>query len=127
MERQYFVKFVRYNKITLSNLINKTVRFSTVYNFNDFNELHYLSPIPDTMTDNLRAIIKKNIIDRQRRCLLLKNIKNGNFGKNFTTELCEFMCLFRNSLFSAYFIIFKILNGFQLKKYMSFYLKCCIQ
>lgn len=35
--------------------------------------------------------------------------------------------LLHNLLFLAYLVIFKILDGFQLRKYMSSYLRCCIQ
>lgn len=35
---KFFVKFVPYNEYTIQNLINKTIRFSTVLDFNDFNE-----------------------------------------------------------------------------------------
>jgi hypothetical protein len=37
----YYAKFRPYNKNTLSILINKTIKFSTVFEFNDFNELSY--------------------------------------------------------------------------------------
>ncbi len=65
MKRQYFVKFVRYNNHTLSNLINKTIKFSTVYEFNDFNELHYLSPLPDCMPDKLKTLTIEKVSDKR--------------------------------------------------------------
>lgn len=91
MRRQYFVKFVKYNNNTLSNLINKTVKFSTVYEFNDFNELHYISPPPDCITDNLQKIIKERISDRRHQCQFIENIKKGNYNKDFVNELCEYI------------------------------------
>lgn len=52
-----FVKFVRYNDKTISSLINKTVKFSTVNEFNDFNELRDTGNLePDTS-------VKKVIIE----------------------------------------------------------------
>lgn len=35
------VKFIRYNENTLSNIITDKIKFSTVYEFNDFNEYHF--------------------------------------------------------------------------------------
>lgn len=40
---RYFVKFVPYNEQTITHLVNKTVKFSTVFEFNDLNEYRYLS------------------------------------------------------------------------------------
>ena len=40
-ERIFFVKFVPFNQNTISSLINQTIRFSTVYDFNDFNEFNF--------------------------------------------------------------------------------------
>jgi len=37
----HYVKFVKFNEGTLQSLINETVKFSTVYEFNDFNEVHF--------------------------------------------------------------------------------------
>ena len=42
----YFVKFVPYNQNTISNLIHKTIWFSTGYELNDLNELPYILPSP---------------------------------------------------------------------------------
>lgn len=41
--KDYFVKFVPYNVNTLFTLINKKIKFSTAYDFNDFNELRYMA------------------------------------------------------------------------------------
>lgn len=38
MNNKLYVKFTPFTEYTYANLINKTVRFSTVYDFNDFNE-----------------------------------------------------------------------------------------
>jgi hypothetical protein len=40
--KQYIVKFAPWNERTLSGLINETIKFSTVFDFNDFNEFRYL-------------------------------------------------------------------------------------
>lgn len=46
-----YVKFVPYNEKTLAGLINKTVKFSTVYEFNDFNELRFSTGITGECID----------------------------------------------------------------------------
>ena len=45
MNQRLFVKFVPWNERTLSNLINKTIRFSTVFDFNEFNEFRCFSTL----------------------------------------------------------------------------------
>lgn len=64
---RYFVKFVPYNERTITHLVNKTVKFSTVFEFNDLNEYRYLSTPyraeqcdQDKQTKKLMAKIKKN-------------------------------------------------------------------
>lgn len=37
------IKFLKPNKYTLFGLINKKIKFSTVYELNDFNEMNYFS------------------------------------------------------------------------------------
>jgi len=37
---EYIVKFIPYNEFSIENLKNKQVRFSTAFEFNDFNEYH---------------------------------------------------------------------------------------
>lgn len=98
MNGQYFVKFVKYNNHILSDLINKNIKFSTVYEFNDFNELHYIGPPPDWMTEKVITLIREKIIDRQYQWQLIKNIKMGNYEKNFINELCEYIKNYHNSL-----------------------------
>lgn len=39
---KYLVKFLPYSQSVISGLINKTVKFSSAYEFNDFNELHII-------------------------------------------------------------------------------------
>jgi hypothetical protein len=45
--KQYIVKFAPWNEKTLSGLINKTIKFSTVFDFNDFNEFRYIGRSKD--------------------------------------------------------------------------------
>ena len=39
--KNLFVKFCRFDVNTLTKLKNKEIKFSTVFEFNDFNELNY--------------------------------------------------------------------------------------
>lgn len=55
MDSKYFVKFTKYNDTTLSKLINKSVKFSTVYEFNDFNELHFISAFRGVDPNDLKV------------------------------------------------------------------------
>lgn len=95
----YFVKFVPYNTNTLSALINKTIKFSTVYEFNDFNELGYLgfsnfSPnfkeiVIEKLQGNLclaRALCDKALKSGQYTLEVVANYKNL-LEKNFQKSL----------------------------------------
>lgn len=64
---KYFVKFAPWNEKILSSLIDKTIKFSTVFDFNDFNEYRYLSCF---CTDEIFINILK------------KEIENFNFINN---------------------------------------------
>lgn len=89
MTNSCFVKFVPYNIHTLSNLTNKTIKFSTVYEFNDFNELHYLAPPPEIIRNNYEILIKKKLTNIADRIQLIENIKKGNYEKHFISSICE--------------------------------------
>lgn len=45
--KRLFVKFVPWNEKTIANLINRVVKFSTVFEFNDFNEYRYIGRVRD--------------------------------------------------------------------------------
>ncbi|MEE9451942.1 MAG: hypothetical protein V3V61_04200 [Gammaproteobacteria bacterium] len=51
----HLVKFVKYDHKTIESVINKTIRFSTVYEFNDFNERHIHLKQPIECTEKLKS------------------------------------------------------------------------
>jgi hypothetical protein len=51
--------------------------------------------------------------------------KNDDFMQVIDQALKHETSLFRNPIFFSYFAIFKNLNGLRLRKYTSFYLRCC--
>jgi len=89
-----FVKFVKYNEKTLASLNNKTIKFSTVFEFNDFNELQYISDfnvsseeIKETLKETLLKNIKKN---PQYKCYLINNAdKSGKYCRKYLIEFAE--------------------------------------
>ncbi|MBX9804845.1 MAG: DUF2971 domain-containing protein [Alphaproteobacteria bacterium] len=78
----YFVKFVPYNQNTLSSLINKTIYFSTVYEFNDFNELAYIGTDCSGKPIAFWNIFKKKFDDGVFRSKMLENAYKAGTNKN---------------------------------------------
>lgn len=84
-----FVKFCKYNEYTLQNLLLNQVRFSTVYDFNDFNDLNYTTPfyegmdirISDPLKDYLNGIGIKKLAD-----LIDHGYKSGIYTKEYLDE-----------------------------------------
>lgn len=74
----YYVKFVRWNVHTISNLINQEIRFSTVYDFNDFNELGYIGDT-EIKKDNYELVkseLKKaTFLENIRKMVVLQSQK----------------------------------------------------
>lgn len=88
----YFVKFVPYNQNTLSSLINKTIKFSTVYEFNDFNELHFMAPrgFPGnypTLSNKIKDFLQKINF----RSSILKESRERSFTDNHLKNLENFI------------------------------------
>lgn len=79
----YFVKFCPYNHNTLSNIINKTVRFSTVYEFNDFHELAYISTLKQNPSDELKKKISEKLRDHNFRYEVIKNLPNYIYNTEY--------------------------------------------
>lgn len=120
---QLFVKFVPYNEKTLAGIIDKKVKFSTVHEFNDFNEYRYLnnsfgnkSPWSDAANNpKLRKLIQKRIgaLDFQNslvsmikdRCsetyidFILKALQTGKLQK--LTKLKTILLLAENIAYSS--------------------------
>lgn len=74
---KFFVKFVPWNEKVLLNIINKTIKFSTVYEFNDFNEYRY--------------ICGGDINDETTLKILEKELSRNSFLNNLLTLSAE-MC-----------------------------------
>jgi hypothetical protein len=86
------VKFVPYNENTLSTIINKTIRFSTVYEFNDFNEFAYYGTDCNGHEKTFWEIFEEKFNDNDFRCRLLKNASeaghyNAEYINNFKNRL----------------------------------------
>lgn len=64
---RFVVKFMRWDVNTISALVRKTIKFSTVFDFNDFNEYRYigLSRVPhgDNVEDEIKEIINSKLDD----------------------------------------------------------------
>jgi hypothetical protein len=74
--KSLYVKFKPYNVQTMSTLMNKKVWFSTVYDFNDFNELHYSGLNPEKHECEIFKKIYdqfKNILSEQFNTLDFKH------------------------------------------------------
>jgi hypothetical protein len=87
----YFVKFVPYNENTLSSLINKTIKFSTVYEFNDFNELGFLGtqsvPYGEDFNKKLEQIINMKLKYIEARETLYRNaLESGQYRMNILDQ-----------------------------------------
>jgi hypothetical protein len=87
----YFVKFVPYNANTLSSLINKTIKFSTVYEFNDANELNYIaSPQVEAKDFRIHADLKTMLDDLRTRWSLFENaLKSGRHDRKYMSKFKE--------------------------------------
>lgn len=74
---QRHVKFVPFNEYTIQHLMNKTIKFSNVYEFNDFNELNYIcSPS-----------IKKDPVKEKLCKELQKKLKDPHFTSDVFQKL----------------------------------------
>lgn len=84
---KYFVKFVPFNANTMASLINKTVKFSTVYEFNDFNELHYIGDGFDVNQKLYNSIIENKITECNFVFELLRSLKVRSFSEEYLLNL----------------------------------------
>ncbi len=95
---KYFVKFVPFNANTISSLINQEIKFSTVYEFNDFNELHYIPPINFCKIEDKKqfiALIRRFYCLSKNICYLNQHLKmyddcRQGFLETFSLWLNEF-------------------------------------
>jgi len=93
---EYVVKFVPWNEYTISNLINKKIRFSTVFDFNDFNELHYIGGGKAICDDEKyqsewRRLIQKFVEDKTLILKLISNLENTNYKPEYISKLREIL------------------------------------
>lgn len=79
----HFVKFVPYNERTLSALTNKTIKFSTVYDFNDFNELQFIAGAHTAdLTEEFKKQIEEKLNDHDFRInLFQKAYDSGKYER----------------------------------------------
>ncbi len=74
-------KFSGINNYSIQNLINQTIWFSTVFEFNDFNELRYLAPgNEEVIKDRLDETVKSSLDSKDLRNLIIKNINITNYA-----------------------------------------------
>jgi hypothetical protein len=71
-----FVKFVQFNDRTIQTIINKTVRFSTAYEFNDLNEQNVIASPPHKFPLVI-AELKKYLSDDNKRENVISKIKEN--------------------------------------------------
>lgn len=71
-----FIKFVQFNDRTIQTIINKTVKFSTVYEFNDLNEQNVMVS-PQHEYPTVIAKLKEYLSDDNKRENVISKIK-GN-------------------------------------------------
>jgi|APSaa5957512622_1039677.scaffolds.fasta_scaffold73413_1 hypothetical protein len=71
-----FVKFVQFNDRTIQSIINKTVKFSTVYEFNDLNEQNVTVGLPHEFPTVI-AELKKYLSDDGKRENVISKIKEN--------------------------------------------------
>lgn len=70
------VKFVQFNDRTIQTIINKTVKFSTVYEFNDLNEQNVIVGLPNEFPTAI-AELKKYLSDDNKRENVISKIKEN--------------------------------------------------
>lgn len=103
MGSQYFVRFVKFNINILSSIINKTVKFSTVYEFNDFNELGFISGFmgvsengPEFLQNQDKKIISKlneYLQNPVKRIQLYQNAYNsGLYSREYLDDYKRDLC-----------------------------------
>ncbi len=69
-----FVKFVQFNDRTIQTIINKTIKFSTVYEFNDLNEQNVIVSLPNEFPTAI-AELKKYLSDDNKKENVISKIK----------------------------------------------------
>jgi hypothetical protein len=72
-----FVKFVQFNDRTIQTIINKTVKFSTVYEFNDLNEQNVKEISFPRRSHTFIAELKKYLSDDNKREDVISKIKEN--------------------------------------------------
>ncbi len=71
-----FVKFVQFNDRTIQTIINKTVKFSTVYEFNDLNEQNVVVSLPNEFSTAI-AELKEYLSDDNKMENVISKIKEN--------------------------------------------------
>jgi len=80
---QLFVKFVPWNENTYRSLKNKTIKFSTAYELNDYNEFYYMAPdyidAYEQGRDRIKKVVEKLFGDHSDRAALVENLKMSRY------------------------------------------------
>lgn len=79
------VKFVPLNENTIYSLINKKIRFSTVYDFNDLNELNKIILAKSL---RIKCAISK-LLDFDTKNELIEKIQQSHIGSQYLDELLK--------------------------------------
>lgn len=88
---KFFVKFVPWNEKTLSALINKTIKFSTVYEFNDFNEYRYLGTLNGDDSPYEKEALELLKVECEKVCFLnnLKTLSRERCSEEYKRKITD--------------------------------------
>lgn len=84
MKKDIFVKFKPWNKYTISSIIGNKAKFSTIYEFNDFNEANYSAPPKENDPNFPKEILLQNEVVRLFNLDLNVPHKRGDLIKNYS-------------------------------------------
>jgi len=83
-----FVKFVPFNMNTLHCFVDQTVWFSTVFDFNDFNELRYISPFNKNIDKAKFLNAFKNL---ENKCEIPNKLLSNGYEEEFCNDLSKWL------------------------------------
>ena len=89
-QNNLFVKFVPWNENTFLSLKYKTIKFSTVYELNDYNEFNYIASsaikVYNINRENIQQVVKDLFSDYSGRYRLLKNLSMARYTSKFVED-----------------------------------------
>lgn len=95
-----FVKFVPFNGRTIQTIINKTVKFSTVYEFNDLNEQNVIVSPPHGFPAVI-AELEEYISDANKRENVIRKIKENILCNDENDPKCNQISQYLQTIASA--------------------------